>query len=276
MVQSTLMKPLSDARYEARLARYAPYLPFPSKEHRDILAELHTTGVAVRTIDMPAEVLACADRLVALLRHKETKAPCLLATPEELGDDPSLFIWGLSDGLLDLAEGYIGLPVRYLGVEVKLESINTDESGRCTAIRSWHLDHEDRRIFKVIVYLSDVHRGSAPFGYVERSHTGNIRTLISRQEDWLDDERVSTVVPREDWKHVTGPRLTAVHTDTGKVFHRVHPPVTHERYSVTFGYCSRHPFYTYPRLMLPRKMLRQIRSQLTQRQRDAVPVMRHP
>jgi len=36
----------------------------------------------------------------------------------------------------------------------------------------WHRDHEDRRIFKFFLYLSDVDEDSGPFEYIKGSHLG--------------------------------------------------------------------------------------------------------
>jgi hypothetical protein len=271
LVQSPVVKPLSDAHYQARLARHAGSVPTLSPEQRGVLAEMRT-GAAVRPIDMPAAVLASADRFADLLRGKRTNDPCVKATPDEISADPRLFTWGLRPHLLDLAEAHIGLPVRYLGMEVKRELVVDHEVSRVyDAVRCWHLDHEDRRIVKVIVYLTDVHLGAAPFGYVEQSHTERIRGLIRHHHDTVSDERMETVVPRDEWHHVTGPRMTAAYVDTGQLFHRVFPATTEERLSVTFAYSSRNPYFVYKNLMLPRRVLRGLRDELTPRQWDALP-----
>jgi hypothetical protein len=269
--QSPLVKPWDDARYETRLTKHANHAPAVSAAQGEVLAELRDSGVAVRTIALPADVLACADGLVDLLRRKPTSEPCVKATPRELADDPTLFIYGLSPHLLDLAERHIGLPVRYLGVEAKRELVDPAINGRHQVVRRWHLDHEDRRILKVIVYLGDVHHGAGPFGYVHQSHTDVVRALGGRVHAAVSDEIMQTVVPRDEWQEVTGPRSTAIYVDTGQVFHRVFPPSTAERYSISFAYSSSTPYYTYSRLMLPRRALRHLRTLLTQRQWDALP-----
>lgn len=271
VVQSRLVKPWDDARYEARLAQHANHAPAVSAAQSEVLTELRDSGVAVRTIDLPADVLACADGLVDLLRGKPTSEPCVKASPHELAVDPTLFTYGLSAHLLDIAERHIGLPVRYLGMEAKRELVGPVSNGRHQVVRRWHLDHEDRRMLKVIVYLTDVHPGAGPFGYVERSNTERIRGLIRHHQDVVSDERMQTVVPQDAWHQVTGPRMTAVYVDTGQIFHRVFPPTSAERYSVSFAYSSRTPYYTYSRLMLPRRALRRLRNSLTSRQWDALP-----
>jgi len=265
---------LSDRRYERRLAQHAGHLPLPSAAQLSVLAELDDAGVAVRPAELPADVVESADGLVELLRRKSVDEPCVKATPRELAADPTLFTWGLSEHLLDLAECHIGLPVRYLGMEVKRELVRSASGRNHEVVRRWHLDHEDRRIFKVIVYLSDVDAGAGPFGYIHQSHSSAIRGARGLDVRGVPDDDMNTVVPREEWAQVTGPRMTSVLVDTGQVFHRVFPPTVTERYSVTFAYSSRSPYYAYSRLMLPRRAIEQLRERLSPRQWDALCVGR--
>ncbi|GAB7069020.1 hypothetical protein H7J06_12265 [Mycobacterium hodleri] len=269
-----LISQVSDRRYEKRLSQHAGHLPLPSAAQLDVLAELNDAGVAVRPAELPADVVDSADGLVTLLRRKGVDAPCVKATPRELAVDPTLFTWGLSDHLLDLAECHIGLPVRYLGMEVKRELVRSASGGNHEVVRRWHLDHEDRRIFKVIVYLSDVDAGAGPFGYIHQSHSSKIRGSRRLDVRGVPDDDMHAMVPRHEWAQVTGPRMTAVLVDTGQVFHRVFPPTDTERYSVTFAYSSRSPYYAYSRLMLPRRAVDQLRERLSPRQWDALCVGR--
>ena len=271
VLQSPLVSPLDDRRYERRRARHAPFVPHVTADQRSVLTDLGSAGVAVRPAHLPADVLASADRLVDLLRDEDVDGPCVKATSRQLASDPTLFAWGLSDHLLDLAECHIGLPARYLGLEVKRERIAPAAGHGHDIVRRWHLDHEDRRILKVIVYLSNVPTGGGPFGYIHQSHSDAILgSGHGRDPGGVTDAKMRTVVPDDEWNQVTGPRLTAVHVDTGRVFHRVFPPTDVERYSVTFAYSSRTPFMVYPHLMLPRDTIPQLRERISRRQWDAL------
>jgi hypothetical protein len=180
-------------------------------------------------------------------------------------------MWGLREDLLDLAECHVGLPPRYLGVEVKREIANPAAGHSHEAVRRWHLDHEDRRILKVIVYLSDVDRASAPFEYVDLPTSDAVLHGRSRpcRSARLDDA-VRAEVPPHKRTQVTGPRMTAIYVDTGRVLHRVSPPLASERYSVTFAYCSTSPRITYSQLMVPGAVRRALRSCLSARQWQAL------
>ena len=269
-----LVSQVSDRRYQRRLAEHASQLPLPSVDQLEVLVAMNDAGVAVRPANLPAEVVDAADGLVELLRRKNVDEPCVKATPRELAVDPTLFTWGLSDHLLDLAECHIGLPVRYLGMEVKRELVQSAAGRNHEVVRRWHLDHEDRRIFKVIVYLSDVDAGAGPFGFIHQTHSAAIRGSRGLDLRGIPDDKMHDVVPRDQWAQVTGPRMTSVLVDTGQVFHRVFPPTETERYSVTFAYSSRSPYYAYSRLMLPRRAIEQLRERLSPRQWDALCVGR--
>lgn len=270
ITESSMLGTLSDARYRARIRRFASHAPVLDFEQALLAGELRQRGVAVRRVTPPAAVVDAADAIVAGLRRRNVDDPFVKATREEMAAHPEAFLWGLSPQLLDVAEGYLGLPARYLGMEVKCERVNPSMVG----VRNWHLDHEDRRMLKVIVYLSDVHNGTGPFGFIDSSSAERVRPLIRRQEDTITDDQMAMVVPREDWNRVAGPRLTAVHVDTAQTFHRVFPPTTQERYSVTFAYSSDKPHYTYSGLLLPRAVLRRLRSGLTERQLTALSLAR--
>ncbi len=69
-------------------------------------------------------------------------------TLDERPDDPTLYLRDLSEPNLRLADSYVGLPVRDLGVEFKKERVDGDTD----YFRRWHMDIEDRRMMKMIIY----------------------------------------------------------------------------------------------------------------------------
>jgi hypothetical protein len=260
----------ADDRYEARRSLHTANLPLLTREGNDILAELRDTGVAVRTLELPTPALDSAHRFIEMLRSKQTDEPCAKTTSRELAWDPRIFTFGLSEELLDLAECHIGLPPRYLGVEVKREIVNPAAGHSHAAVRRWHLDHEDRRILKVVVYLSDVDSSSAPFAYIDLPTSAAVLRSGRHHRPARLEETVRARVPSHKRRQVIGPRMTAIYVDTGQVLHRVVAPVDAERYSVTFAYCSRSAQLIYPQLMLPASGLRELRDVLSARQWHAL------
>lgn len=268
---SPAVRQWTDARYDSRRVRHADSLPTIPQADVDLVAELERSSVASRSFRPPDDVLASADDFVERLRHTESRESCVRISPAEHATDPTVFAWGLQPELLDLAECYIGLPVRYLGAEVKRErpyALDRNDD----VLRQWHTDHEDRRMLKVIVYLSDVDVASGPFEYLDRRCTERAMRAVSfrRGDGAPADTVIDEVVPQSERCRLTGPRLTAVYADTSRVLHRVMAPVTTDRYSMTFVYASTALFYAYPHFMLPRKALTQLRHQLTARQQRAL------
>jgi hypothetical protein len=269
LTQSALIAPYSDARYQARLAQHVDRLPALDDHDRDVLSAMTPSGVAVRPIKLSSNVIDAANAVMDRLRGSHGRMPCAKAKLSERAEDMAVFAHGLAPHLLDLAENHLGLSPRYLGVELKRELVGAT-SRQHDAVRRWHLDHEDRRIFKVIVYLSDVDCGTGPFGYIDWQHTQTIVDTIKHRYQPVSDEQMAVIVSRDQWHQVTGPRLTAVYVDTGRVFHRVVSPTERERYSMSFAYSSHNPYYTFSNLMLPQAALHRLCDGLSPRQRGSL------
>ena len=223
-------------------------LPALNPTMQGIYEELRERGLAQRPLEqlgLPLEAtLSAADAYVEKLRARSI-AP---GTPYALIDDAELvqtaepFVFGLQQPLLDLAERYLGLPVDYLGVNIKREVAN----GLSVGTRKWHADPEDDRMLKIIVYLSDVDESAGPFEAVDARRSASARVALGYT--WSRDhklERLPEVVPPEQWTRCTGPRLTAVFADTARCFHRASPPTGRDRYSMTFSFLSRKAYFCF-------------------------------
>lgn len=267
LLRAPLVKQWSEARYVAQLERHAEKLPRLATDRSDIAAELRGQGVAQRklTTTFPDTVLDVADRLVADLRRSTSPERTVRVPPVDLAVDPVLFLWGLADENLDLAENHIGLPVHYLGVEVKRERAD----GHAEDVRQWHMDIEDRRMLKLIVYLSDVDDGCGPFEYIDPTRSGQATRALRYSSGFVSDAVMDRVVPCESWRRVIGPRLSAIFVDSSRIFHRVLAPTTGDRYSMTFSYSSTASYQVFPEFMLSAKALRGLAHELTPRQRAA-------
>jgi len=126
-------------------------------------------------------------------------------------------------------------------------------------------------MLKIIVYLSDVDSSSAPFEYIDLATSEAALSQGGRRyRSARLDEAVRVAVPAHLRRQVTGPRMTAIYVDTGRVLHRVCPALESERYSATFAYCSRSPYLTYSQLTLPYAALRQLRNSVSSRQWQAL------
>jgi hypothetical protein len=267
LMKAPLVNQWSQYRYLAQLGRHAGNLPWLGRDSFDLLAEVREHGVAVRnaTTMIPAGVLEVADRFLDELRISTEQDCTVSIPPDHLADHPAVYKWGLNDDNLDLAECYIGLPVHYLGPGVKRERAD----GAAAYARQWHLDVEDRRLLKIIVYLSDVIEGCGPFEYINREWSAQAARALRYKSGYIADSAMARVVPAQEWVQVTGPRLTAIFVDTTRVFHRAKPPTAVDRYSMTFTYSSTTPYQTFPEWMLSQASLTALGAELMPRQRRA-------
>jgi len=259
-LRAPLVKPWSEHRYHARLGRHAENLPWVSRDRFDVITDLRAHGVAIRdAMTIPAAALEVADRFVVGLRECATPD---IVLPHDVAAHPALYKWGLTDDNLDLAEHYIGLPVHYLGVGVRRERAD----GVVDDVRQWHRDIEDRRMLKIIVYLSDVSDGGGPFEYIDRPASNHAARILKYSSGFVSDATMARTVPPADWIQAIGPRLSAIFVDTSRVFHRAQAPTKTDRYSMTFSYSSRTPFQTFPDTMLSPADLARLCNELTPRQ----------
>jgi hypothetical protein len=250
-----------------QLGRHAENLPWLTHDRYEILEQVRREGVVQldATAMIPGEVLDAADRFVARLQLSTSPNRSVHFSPDELASEPVLFKWGLTAENLDLAESYIGLPIHYRGVDVKRERAD----GIASDVRQWHKDIEDRRILKLIVYLSDVDDGCGPFEYIDPARSALAARALHYSSGFVSDVAMDRKVPAESWLRVTGPRLWATLVDTTRVFHRARPPTTTDRYSMTFSYSSATAYQIFPEYMLSRPTQRRLRDELTPRQRRA-------
>ncbi|MHA3021527.1 hypothetical protein ACXPWS_14855 [Mycobacterium sp. BMJ-28] len=267
---SALLHSRTTRNYQSRLARHRAALPSLGPADEAVAAALAARHIATRQIDLGTHARAAAQRSIDWLsRHNPAETVGYLPL-SLLEDDPSLFLWGLAEENLDIAERHIGLPVRYLGLEVRAE--RAVPAGSRHLVRDWHLDVEDRRMLKVIVYLNDVDQSTGPFEFVGQAASDLARQTLRVRPGitFLPDADVTRAVPASDWHQVTGPAGTAVYVDTARLLHRIKAPTTGDRYSATFVYTSDRPRHALSRFMPPRHVVQSVLDGLTPRQRRAL------
>ncbi len=258
--------------YESRLAQYRSALPPVSAADAAVAAALKSGHIAGRRVRLDAHTQAAAHRAVDWLRERNLAEAVEYLPLRLLEDDPSLFLWGLSEENLDIAERHIGLPVRYHGLEVRAERAASTDPRHL--VRHWHFDLEDRRMLKIIVYLSDVDESTGPFEFLPLAASDQTRQTLRVRPGltFLPDADVTATVPSSLWQRVTGPAGTAVYADTARLLHRVKAPTGGDRYSATFVYSSDRPRHALARFMPPAHIVESVLEDLTPRQRRALPV----
>jgi hypothetical protein len=149
---------------------------------------------------------------------------------------PGLYLLGLNERILALAQRYLQLPVAYHGAVLRHSLLDGESAGP----RLWHQDSEDFHVLRMVVYVNDVTLGGGPFEYIPRS-LGITYKHFSGNGGALTHDQMRQVVPLEQWKRCTGPAGTVVLADTAKVFHHESMQTERGRTVVMIGYSSRRP-----------------------------------
>lgn len=257
-----------------RIERHRLDLPAVPHQTQKLLARLQADSVVVSTIDAlavpgTARARAGLDALVERLAARPaTEQNPVRPTHQELVDDPAVWRWGLDEGLIDLAEHHLGVPVRYYGADVRRELAD----GRQLDVRCWHRDTEDHKVLKILVWLNDVSDTGGPFAFLPPEATRRASHDLHYLSGYVSDARMTDAVPPSEWRTCPGPKWTALLTDTSAVFHRAQPPVGADRYSVTFTWTSRRPLRTFPVEPFDAAQCRVLTEGLTERQRACLPL----
>jgi hypothetical protein len=228
-----------------RRRRYKSALPPLAVGDRWIVEALETDGACVTNLDalgMPgmAAMLTEADEAFAACASSPRMPGAksyIAALPHELVEKSlALFSWGLSERILAIAEHYIGRPVFYRGLVGRRDLADGQEVGT----RLFHLDYEDQRIMKAIVYLNDVDEDGGPFEFVPRSMSP-WHDQIRFSEGRVSDEDMDRLVPRSRWKACVGKAGTVLFADPCTVLHRGRIPLSGDRRTLFYAYNSKTP-----------------------------------
>jgi hypothetical protein len=265
--------------YEYHEALEAHALKLPSLDPGDLgrLEALRRDGVVVTPVEalnLPGtrEMLAACDKLTGELRalpvdgaNGEKNAPRLPIA--RVMAFPEIYLWGLSSRLLDFIENYVGLPIRYHGADFRREIAD----GKLTDVRQWHIDAEDQRMFKIILYLNDVGPGGGPFEYIPRVTTIETAKKLRYSSGFVKDDAMDVALPRARWAQAVGKSHTCAMADTCKVFHRAQPPREVDRYSITYSWTSTSAVKTYPTMPITDEAYAYILAHTGARQRSVLP-----
>jgi hypothetical protein len=252
---------VSPAVYRARTLAHRVRRPMLGATEAAIVRELTTDGGCVTDLDalafpgndaFRATVAALLPTLPDARSHvpagdplagRSTTLHCFSIDPPELAARaPSVLLWGLEERMLDLVESYLGVPPAFTTVHLRKDI----GGGHQVGTRFWHIDTEDRRVVRVIVYLSDVTDETGPFEYIPRPQSDACDALRERalrsDGDPVLDEEMRRYVPESHWKACVGPAGTVAIADNAAVYHhgKVHDA---ERTVLIYTYTSRRPLY---------------------------------
>ncbi|MGB3655448.1 MAG: 2OG-Fe(II) oxygenase, partial [Rivularia sp. (in: cyanobacteria)] len=150
----------AELNYQAARKKHFDNLPVISDYEQDLIDELKTEGVAMTSLEalsIPSTeiVLQAAKSLMSKIPrtisdHKNEFV--VHATPQQILEHQEIFLWGLEQRLINIIENYIGLPVAYHGAYFRRDTVNPIQ----IKSRLWHIDPEDTKVLKVVIYLHDV------------------------------------------------------------------------------------------------------------------------
>jgi hypothetical protein len=223
-------------------SRYRPRTGISSAD-LEILLDLESAGIHVTSLSrlgLPGtdQLLEHAavwrNRLVTEAGSGDGPSFAVLADPPELASrSPELLLWGLQDRLFDILESYTRLSLRCLNVAVRRDLADGTEH----STRRWHIDINDFRYLKIIVYLNDVGDDGGPFEYLPDCHSRSL--LRSGQPKSVDPARLSEFGD-QPWRTCSGPAGTTILVDTARLYHRGKSP-QQERFTVFYSFASHHP-----------------------------------
>lgn len=261
--------------YEAALEKHKSHLPVLSSTDWAIVETLETEGVAVTSLEQLS--IPSTPQLLEAAKNLMPKIPKVIsgdenefvvhATSEQMMQYPEIFLWGLEQRLLNIAENYLGLPVAYHGSYFRRDIANQVEKKS----RLWHMDSEDRKLFKVIIYLNDINDERGPFQYLPKYVTAKVADSLKYKYGYISDKTMQQVISQSNYKSCTGPSGTIVIAGTASVFHRGKKPVDSDRFSVFFDYTSRQPkFPFYCKSSLPMEDLHLLSTKFSEEQKQCV------
>jgi hypothetical protein len=271
------LKALKEQTYQNALDEHAQFLPQLDNQGRSIVKTLQSQGTCVIPIEelgfsttdtMMRTAFDLADKLRLRVLDPNQNNNCEIgSSPEDLREFPEILLWALEPKLLDIIENYIGLPILYQYFAMRRSLTDGQYSG----VRRWHIDMEDRRTIKIIIYLNDVIAGGGPYQYIPRQITDKaIEQLNYYNFGYVSDEAIATAVPQSSWVTCLGNAGSVVISDTSSVFHRAQPPTQNERFSISFCYTSITPNVTWKSRKMSPQQWEYIDHHTSQRQKDCL------
>lgn len=240
----------SELGYRAALLNHAKKLPALEQSDRVIVDTLKRDGVYVTTLEKlglgsTSDLLKASykqlSRMTDVGNSRLTKRLPQIYTVTDLAEFSQ---WGREQKLLNIIENYIGLPVAFQGVHLRKDFPSENQFGTLL----WHKDSEDRRMVKMIIYLSDVEEKHGPFEYVPVSLTSLYSLNYYRiyYKLWrsgylgINDEQLKQVIPQDKWRSCPGPAGTVIFTDPKIALH--HGTLrTEDRSALFFAYTANPP-----------------------------------
>ncbi len=275
--QISLLRNLADNAYRKKLKLYSNQIKTFSGVDLDleIIEGLEENGIFITSL----EELKISNTDKLLSSYNKLYPGLILALPtrnnqyyiynyeSKTSKYTNIYLWGLEARLLDIVEKYLGLPAAYHGIYLRKDLANNI----VRKSRLWHIDKEDRKMLKIIIYFNDVDCNNGAFQYILQKNTEQINQLINYNHEYIKDEKMRKLIPESQWISCEGKAGTAIFVDTASVFHRGQLPKKSDRLALFFDYTTRYPLRPYYcKSSFPIDDLLQLSSELTPRQKACV------
>ncbi|QLC22271.1 hypothetical protein HFP51_08840 [Parasphingopyxis sp. CP4] len=127
----------------------------------------------------------------------------------------------LSDPVLNIGGAHLGSAAKFVRFSLQSNFRQAPDAER-KASQCWHRDPDDRRIFKMFIYVNGVKEPSdGPFQYVRGSHDRGTRKSLFPQTPpfgfYPGDEEVGNAVSEDEIITVTGKAGTVIFADTNAI-----------------------------------------------------------
>lgn len=265
-----------ETNYRLARKRHFENLPVISDYEQNLIDTLRTEGVAMtslQALSIPSTelMLQAANSLMPKIPQSTSHGKneyVVHATPQQILEHKEIFLWGLEQRLTNIVENYIGLPVAYHGAYFRRDIVNPVQ----VKSRLWHIDPEDRKVLKVIIYLNDVDENNGPFEYIPQVFSSKIISGLKYSHGYVQDKAMEKVISPSYFKYCKGIAGTVILASTGSIFHRGKTPISSDRYTVFFDYTSRKPIVHnhYGASFLSDEELKVLTSNLTPKQKECV------
>jgi hypothetical protein len=257
--------------YRQRLAAFTTPMVRDALSKRIVAAFADTGCIKIDRQQVPqlfgAGIHDACDRALAILK---TLGSSLIESDAALITFPELYARGLAPAVLAAAQACLGLDCLYLGATLKCERAD----GRVVGTRQWHLDIEDEKLFRVLLYLSPVGPGGGPFECFSRADSRAIKAKLRYASGYVSDAKMAKAAGNLSFQQYTGGAGDAVLFDGAGIFHRGRTPLAQDRFSITFAYCSTVPLELHATARLTVPVHNGFVANLSEEQRRAIPCPR--
>ncbi|MBD2355156.1 2OG-Fe(II) oxygenase [Tolypothrix sp. FACHB-123] len=271
----------AELEYQEAVTKHLANLPIIPADDMSLIKTINNEGLVITSlaalgIASSGSMFQAAKSLMHQIPSSNTDNNnefVVHASPEQIMAYPEIFLWGVEQRLINIVETYIGLPVAYHGVYLRRDIANQVEQKS----RLWHIDKEDRKVLKIIVYLQDMYEDSGPFQYIPISLTSSLIQSLKYHHGYIQDTTMQKVISPTEYKSCLGAAGTVIIAATGSIFHRGKVPVATDRLALFFDYTSRMQTQSfYGNLSLANEDLLNLSASLSQQQRDCIFLQQKP